>query len=150
MVENQTTPQDAPKKESILDKAEEMAGIISDKAGKAWDKMETEAEQAWVKAKNSEYADIAKKKFDSLKKEANELMEKAKSGELTDKAKEKFEALKTEAKILIEKANNGELAGIAKEKFGVFKDEAKELWNKVVHKFEGEENKKQPPQEGSK
>ena len=77
-------------------------------------------------------------------------MEKAKSGELADKAKEKFESLKAEAKLLIEKANNGELADMAKEKFGIFKEEAKELWNKVVHKFEGEGNKKQPPQEESK
>jgi hypothetical protein len=33
MEENQTTPQDAPKKESILDKAEEMAGIIRQSMG---------------------------------------------------------------------------------------------------------------------
>ena len=77
-------------------------------------------------------------------------MSKAKNGELVDKGKEKFEALKTEAKILIEKAKSGELADMAQEKFGTFKEEAKELWNKVVHKFEGEENKKQPPQEESK
>ncbi|HET9279350.1 MAG TPA: hypothetical protein VFN95_14240, partial [Flavitalea sp.] len=65
MEENTTSQQGAPKKESILDKAEEIAGKISDKAGETWNKLETEAEEAWTKAKNSEYADKAKNKFES-------------------------------------------------------------------------------------
>jgi hypothetical protein len=38
MEENKNTEQDATKKSSFLDKAEEVAGKISEKAGQVWDK----------------------------------------------------------------------------------------------------------------
>jgi hypothetical protein len=60
MEENKNAEQDATKKNSLLDKAEEVAGKISEKAGKVWDKVEHESEEAWNKAKNSELAGKAK------------------------------------------------------------------------------------------
>jgi hypothetical protein len=56
MEENKNTEQDATKKSSLLDKAEELAWKISEKAGQVWDKVEHETEEAWNKAKNSELA----------------------------------------------------------------------------------------------
>src|SRR5436190_7086280 len=140
MEENRNTEQDANKKNSLLDKAEELAGKISEKA-----------EEAWDKAKNSELADKAKVKLGELKEDAKHLYDQAKSGELTDKAKVKLEDLKEDAKHLYDQAKSGELADKAKVKLEGLKEDAKELWNKVVDKLDHEENKKTtPPQEDAK
>ena len=85
---------------------------------------------------------------DNISETAGQLKEKAGKvfDQIEDKTEQLWKATEEKAGELADKIKSGELADDAKEKLNELAEGAKSLWDKVVDKFDGDDNKGKKPE----